>query len=60
MEPRLSIPSRSTRISLAWLQEMVETYGLADEAKALRILVDYAMSDGDRDLIFDEIRCHHC
>jgi hypothetical protein len=45
---------------LAWLQEMVESYALADEAKALRILLDYAMSDGDRDLIFDEIRCHHC
>ncbi len=45
---------------LEWLQEMAETYALPDEGKALRILLDYAMSEGDRDLIFDEIRCHHC
>jgi len=45
---------------LAWLQDMVETYGLPDAGKALRIVLDHAMSDGDPDLIFDEIRCHHC
>ena len=45
---------------LAWLEDMVETYGLPDVAKALRIVLDHARSDGDPDLIFDEIRCHHC
>ncbi len=43
-----------------FLQEMAEKYGLPDEHKALRVLVTYAMEEGDSDDIFKFVRCHHC
>ena len=45
---------------LYWLKEMVSTFDLPDESKALRCLLDYAMHEGDADAIFGEIRCKHC
>ncbi len=44
----------------AWLEEMVDTYDLADTHKALRILIEYAIQEGDLDTIFTEIRCTKC
>lgn len=45
-----------------WLGEVAENYGLADEAKALRVLLDFAIQDGDDDLIFSQenMRCRFC
>ena len=43
-----------------WLKEMATKFDLPDEHKALRCLLDYAMTDGDLDAIFGEIRCKHC
>ena len=43
-----------------WLKEMAEHYGLEDESKALRIVLDYVMQETDLDEVFEEIRCHHC
>ena len=47
---------------LDWLGEVAENYGLADEAKALRVLLDFAIQDGDGDLIFSQenMRCRFC
>ena len=47
---------------LDWLDQIVEKYGLPDEEKALRILLDYAIQDGDKDLIFssENMRCRYC
>jgi hypothetical protein len=47
---------------LDWLDQIVEEYGLPDEEKALRILLDYAIQDGDKDLIFSDenMRCRYC
>ena len=45
---------------LDFLREMVRTYDLPDIDKAVRILLDYAMEDGDQDEIFKEIRCLRC
>jgi len=47
---------------LDWLDQIVEKYGLPDEEKALRILLDYAIQDGDKDLIFSDenMRCRYC
>jgi hypothetical protein len=39
---------------------VVEKYDLEDEDKALRVLVTYAMQDGDLDDIFKGVRCRHC
>ncbi len=43
-----------------FLQEMAATYKLQDEQKALRVLVTYAIQEGDRDQIFKYVRCRHC
>lgn len=47
---------------LDWLGEIAENYGLTDEAKALRVLLDFAIQDGDSDLIFaaENMRCRFC
>ncbi|MCA9689642.1 MAG: hypothetical protein R3A51_09930 [Nannocystaceae bacterium] len=45
---------------LKWLEEMAARYDLPDADKALRVLVEYAMQDGDADEIFENVRCHHC
>ena len=44
----------------AFLDEMVGKYDLPDRGKALRALIDYAMEDGDPEVIFSEIRCLRC
>ena len=47
---------------LEWLGEVAKNYKLADEAKALRVLLDFAIQDGDSDLIFsaENMRCRFC
>ena len=44
----------------AWLEEMATNYNLPDASKALRVLLDFAMQDGDEKVIFETIRCRHC
>ena len=45
-----------------WLTENAVEYGLADQSKALRVLLDYAIQDVESDLIFsdDNSRCRLC
>lgn len=45
-----------------YLKKMAEEYDLADESKALRILLDYAIVDGDAEVIYNmrNMRCRHC
>lgn len=45
---------------LQWLQSMVEKYKIKDEGKALRILLDFAMSEGDEETVFKKVRCRRC
>ncbi|MBI3507907.1 MAG: hypothetical protein HY059_23980 [Proteobacteria bacterium] len=45
---------------LAWLKDMVATYGLKDASKALRVALDHAMMDADEEKIFMSIRCRRC
>ena len=47
---------------LDWLSEIIQDYDLADESKAIRILLDYAIEDADKDEVFspDNMRCKHC
>lgn len=45
---------------LEWLRDMAGQFGLRDTAKALRIVLDHAMHDGDEDEIFGQIRCRRC
>ena len=43
-----------------WLDAMANSYELPDASKALRVLLDYAMEDGNRDEIFQKVRCLRC
>tara|TARA_B100001123_G_scaffold443577_1_gene590003 strand:+ start:1222 stop:1416 length:195 start_codon:yes stop_codon:yes gene_type:complete len=45
-----------------WISDNMLEYDLADESKAFRILLDYAMDEVDADTLFspDNIRCRHC
>jgi hypothetical protein len=45
---------------LVWLKEMADAHGLPDASKALRVVLDHAMMDGDEDQIFMSIRCRRC
>jgi hypothetical protein len=45
---------------LEWLKEMAANHELADVSKALRVVLDHAMMDGDEDEIFGAIRCRRC
>ena len=47
---------------LDWLSEIIKDYDLPDESKAIRILLDYAIEDADKDEVFspDNMRCKHC
>ena len=45
-----------------WLDKIADEYSFMDESKALRVLLDYAIQDGDAELIFADtnMRCLHC
>ena len=47
---------------LEWLEGIADEYGLMDASKALRVLLDFAVQDGDQDLIFadENMRCRYC
>ena len=45
-----------------WLEEVADEYDFADESKALRVLLDYAVQDVSKDLVFSDenMRCRFC
>eukprot|EP00243_Klebsormidium_subtile_P012695 TRINITY_DN790_c0_g1_i2.p1 TRINITY_DN790_c0_g1~~TRINITY_DN790_c0_g1_i2.p1 ORF type:complete len:107 (+),score=15.91 TRINITY_DN790_c0_g1_i2:857-1177(+) len=43
----------------AYLSTVIAAYELPDVNKAVRILIDYASSEGDEGLIFEVKRCAH-
>ena len=43
-----------------WLNKAAEEFGLPDDSKALRVLLDFAMEEGNREHIFGQIRCTRC
>tara|TARA_B100000749_G_C18150158_1_gene351456 strand:+ start:166 stop:354 length:189 start_codon:yes stop_codon:yes gene_type:complete len=47
---------------LEWILSVTEKYDLSDESKTFRVLLDYAIEDGDKEEIFseDNMRCRHC
>jgi hypothetical protein len=47
---------------LEWLEGIADEYSLMDASKALRVLLDFAVQDGDQDLIFadENMRCRFC
>ena len=42
------------------LKHFADKYKLADESKALRVILDYVIKDGDEEEIFLKKRCLRC
>lgn len=59
---KVNITLELERSHLEWLDAIVDQYDFSDESKATRVLFDYAIEDGDDDLIFgaENSRCLHC
>ena len=47
---------------LEWLEGIADEYSFMDASKALRVLLDFAIQDGDQNLIFadENMRCRYC
>ncbi|MBT3791489.1 MAG: hypothetical protein HN658_05170 [Rhodospirillales bacterium] len=45
-----------------FLKDMAAKYNIPDEAKAMRVLLDYALQDSDLDEVFEKknMRCISC
>ncbi len=45
-----------------WLEAVAEEYHFQDESKALRVLLDYAVQDADKEMVFSDenMRCRYC
>ena len=45
-----------------WLDEVAKEFRFPDGSKSLRVLLDFAIQDGDSDLIFatENMRCRFC
>ncbi len=59
---KVSVTLELERDQADWLNTIAEQQGLRDQSKAARVLLDYAMVDGDAQLIFarENARCLHC
>ena len=43
-----------------WLTKMQKQFGLPNESKTLRVLIEFARAEADPDVIFNNIRCTKC
>ena len=57
---KVTVPFEIEADQQAWLEEKAAAHKLADASKALRVLLDFAMIDGDEAEIFEKIRCTRC
>ncbi len=60
MDEKIEVTLEIQSDQKAWLEKMVEQYDVEDSGKALRILLDYAMTEADTEELFENIRCNHC
>ena len=46
---------------MAFVQAMKEKYGLRDEGKTMRVIMDYLISNADvHEAVFTQVRCLRC
>jgi hypothetical protein len=43
-----------------WIKQMAEKYDLDDQNKALRVIIDYVLTEADESSVFEDIRCLYC
>lgn len=57
---KVTVQVTLTEPQLAWLTQQAERYNLPDREKALRCVLDFAMTDADPTTVFGVTRCPHC
>ena len=45
---------------MEWLEGMATKYDLPNRDKALRIVLDFVMTEAEEKPLFTKIRCNHC
>jgi hypothetical protein len=58
--PKIAVEFEINTDMKEMLEEAMRNYKIRDESKALRIVLDYVMEEGDMDRIFKKIRCRRC
>ena len=59
---KIELTFEREREQMEGLGEVAREYDLEDESKALRVLLDFAIEDGDSNFIFstENMRCRFC
>lgn len=60
MKDKIDVNMEIERVQLEWLKAMTRKYQIADESKALRIVLDHARNAADQTVLFKTIRCLGC
>ena len=60
MKDKVTASLEIERVQQDWLQAMAEKHKLPDPAKALRIVLDHARTEGDEKVLFETVRCLGC
>ena len=60
MKDKLNVNVEIERAQREWLEAMATKYQIADESKALRIVLDHARAAADEKVLFETIRCLGC
>lgn len=60
MKDKINASVEIERVHREWLEAMTRKYQIADESKALRIVLDHARTAADEKVLFDTVRCLGC
>ena len=59
---KVDVTLKLEREQLEWINMIAGQYNLKDESKVARVLIDYAISDSDTEIVFGKgnTRCRYC
>jgi len=60
MKDKINTNVEIERVQREWLESMSRKYQIADESKALRIVLDHARTATDEKVLFETVRCLGC
>jgi hypothetical protein len=57
---KVTVPYEVEEDQRVWLENMAKQHDLPNPSKALRVLLDHAIEEGDEREIFGKVRCLRC
>ena len=60
MKDKINTNVEIERVHREWLEATTRKYQIADESKALRIVLDHARTAADEKVLFETVRCLGC